>query len=542
MNKNKLLHTIVLLLLGCTLAKAVEKGYFISFTDKDDTPYSIHNPEEFLSPKAIERRASQNIVINERDLPVNPAYTDSLKELGIRVKHTTKWLNGCVAFSSDAALMDTLHQYGFIQEVELTYLPYGLKSCKFEPITEGTKSTTEIYGNAYDQINTVRGIVLHEHGFMGENKTIAVIDAGFYGVDHLPVFNHLFQNNQILGTKDFVNPSSNIYEENAHGMYVLSIIGGYEEGHFMGTAPKASFWLIRSEDAGSEYPIEADYWICAAEFADSAGVDIINTSLGYSEFDDSKFNYTYSQMNGTTRISRAATMAAESGMVIVVSAGNEGNSPWHYITAPGDAKNILTIGAMSSDSIKASFSSFGPTYDNRIKPDVTAMGVSTAIQLKNGTIGKGSGTSFSAPVMAGLSACLWDALNHLTAQEISDLIKQSSHQFTHPDQRFGYGIPDFSAAYQTKVDDVTPNRNDNWQAYPNPFNDRLVLKRINEQRASQIEISLYDIAGNKRLTIQQGNTSEIYIDIPAHIQDGMYILHIQDGEQATQYKLFKEGF
>jgi subtilisin family serine protease len=323
-------------------------------------------------------------------------------------------------------------------------------------------------------------------------------------------------------------------------MNVLSIIGGKIDGTFMGTAPEADFWLLRTEDAGSEYPIEADYWICAAEFADSAGVDIINTSLGYSEFDDSSLNYTYSQLDGNTvRISKAADIASATGMIVVTSAGNEGNKSWHYITAPADAIGVITVGAMTSDSIKASFSSFGPTADGRIKPDLTAMGVSNAIQLTSGGIGTGSGTSFSAPVITGLMACLWQSMKDMTAKNMKDLILESCNYYSSPDNSMGYGIPDFKTAYHTSSKNHIRINNDKWKVYPNPFVNDLVLTTQENIIVDKVEVSLYDITGRLKYKETVSASPKIYLNIPSHLTGGMYILHIKENDVISQYKLMR---
>ncbi len=526
---------------------AEDNGYFVTFTDKDDTPYSVNTPEEFLSARAIERREKQNIPITVRDLPVNPVYIDNLKKLGVKIKNTTKWMNGCIVFSSDKALMDTLNKYDFISSVELTYKAKTTGSAKFEKTFQGLKSgkANNIYGTAFNQINTVNGIDMHDKGYQGKDKIIAIIDAGFYGVDQLPAFDHLWNNDQILGTKDFVDPTSNIFEEDEHGMNVLSIIGGKIEGSFMGTAPEAKFWLLRTEEAISEYPIEADYWICAAEFADSAGVDVINTSLGYSLFDDETMNYTYSQLDGETiRISRAASIASATGMIVVISAGNEGSNPsWHYISAPADARNIITVGAMTADSIKAYFSSFGPSADGRIKPDVTAMGVSNAVQRTDGSIGTGNGTSFSAPVIAGLAACLWQKVSTLSSSEVTELIIQSSNNYENPDANMGYGIPDFKIAYNTSINSQRESGKNSWMVYPNPFKDQLVLINKENYTETDIEISLYDITGRLKYkqTLSVGSP-KIYVDIPSYLLNGLYILHIKENDLVSQHKLMKEDY
>jgi len=540
---NRLINISVLLFLLISAdIFASDTGYFITFTDKTGTPYSITNPEKFLSARAVSRRKRQDIPVTATDLPVNPDYVNNLRELGITVKYTSKWMNGCIAFSSDAALMDTLDKYSYVKAVEVTYISTITGKAKLEterPEKKGAKADN-VYGKTFDQINTVNGTALHDKGYMGEGMIIAIIDAGFKGVDHLPAFDHLWQNDQILGTKDFVNPGSNIFMEHSHGMNVLSIIGGKIDDTFLGTAPEADFWLLRTEDACSEYPIEADYWICAAEFADSAGVDVINTSLGYSEFDNSSMNYTYSQLDGNTlRISKAADIAAATGMIVVISAGNEGNKHWRNITAPADAKGVITVGAMTADSTKASFSSFGPTADGRTKPDLTAMGVSNAIQLTSGSIGTGSGTSFSAPVITGLMACLWQSLSDMTAKEVKELVLKSCNHYSSPDNSMGYGIPNFKTAYHTSSKSHAEIENDKWNVYPNPFVNQLVLTTKENIIVEKVEISLYDITGRLKYRETVSASPKIYLDIPSYLTGGMYILHIKENDVISQHKLVK---
>jgi len=540
---NRLINISVLLFFVISAdILASDTGYFITFTDKNGTPYSVSKPEKFLSARAISRRRKQDIPVTATDLPVNPGYINKLRDLGITVKYTSRWMNGCIAFSSDQALMDTLDKYSYVKSVDVTYIPSASGKAKLETGKPGKKAaeTNNIYGKAFDQINTVNGIALHDKGYMGEDMIIAIIDAGFKGVDNLPAFNHLWENGQILGTKDFVDPNSNIFMEHSHGMNVLSIIGGKIDDTFLGTAPEADFYLLRTEDAGSEYPIEADYWICAAEFADSAGVDVINTSLGYSEFDDNSLDYTYSQLDGNTlRISKAADIAAATGMIVVISAGNEGNKHWHYISAPADARGVITVGAMTADSTKASFSSFGPTADGRIKPDITAMGVSNAIQLTTGNIGTGSGTSFSAPVITGLITCLWQSLSDMTAKEVKDLVLKSCNHYSSPGNSIGYGIPNFKTAYHTSSKSHAKIENDKWEVYPNPFVNQLVLTTKENIIVEKVIVSLYDITGRLKYRETVTASPKIYLDIPSYLTGGMYILHIKENDVISQYKLVK---
>ncbi len=532
----KSIIAILLFSLSLPLMVQAQNGYFVTFTDKNNTPFSVDQPADFLSQRAIERRQKQNILISEEDLPVNPAYTDSLQKAGIHIKHTSKWLNGAIVFADNEELMDTLDRVSFVKSVDKTKtsIPVSSRQNKLQTPDAPLKSAMAgSYGMAWDQIRTINAHKLHEQNYKGEGLLIAVIDAGFYGVDDLPVFRHLWNDNRIIGTKDFVNPQSDIFTEHAHGMNVLSIIGG-KDNDYIGTAPEASFWLLRTEDEHSEYPIEADYWVSAAEFADSAGVDIINTSLGYYEFDDPSLNYTYDDLNGLSRASRAADIAASKGMLIITSAGNEGNKPWKYIGIPADSKESITVGAIKVDSTKANFSSFGPTADGRIKPDVSAMGVSVAVQHTNGTIQTGSGTSFSTPVVTGAAACLWQALPDKSASEIRTLIIEQAHQSQSPDNNIGYGIPNFERSIQVNVNHHSTSKN--WQISPNPFKSYFKLRSTDNHQLVRVDI--YDIIGN-HLYSKVHRGSIITIDEVAHFKNGIYIVIVETDAGKQHFKTIK---
>lgn len=528
----------LLLFIMCLINSWAQDGYFVSFTDKNGTPYSLDKPEAYLSERAIERRIRQKIDINKQDLPVNPAYVDSLRKAGIDVRHTTKWLNGAIIFSSNTTLMDTLNRVSFIQSIEKTKPATSSRQPKqkLEPTYPSLKSTrANNYGEAWLQISKVNGHYLHDNGLTGEGMQIAVIDAGFYRANELPITKHLWDNLQILGIKDFVNPSSNIFAENTHGMNVLSIMGGRLDQQYLGTAPDASYWLLRTEDASSEHPIEPDYWICALEFADSAGVDVVNTSLGYYEFDYPSKSYTYEDITSSTRASVASDIASSKGMLVVTSAGNEGNNSWHYIGVPADAQHCISVGAIDSDGVRASFSSYGPTYDQRIKPEVSALGVAVAVQNSTGGISKGNGTSFSAPIISGLATCLWQAMPDKNAQEIRQLIMNSSNQKDQPDNSLGYGIPDFSWAYHVSID-TTNDEAKKWTATPNPFNNLLALSGPSGQT---VTVSIVDILGNLKYRRVHQNEPSISIKEAASLANGIYIITIENKHYKQHVKVIK---
>lgn len=427
--------------------------YIIFLKDKKNNKYNIAKPETFLSRKSIERRTKQHISPDSADLPVSAFYTDSLRKLGVNIHNVSRWMNSVTFKTSDPALLTTLGKQNFVQAIKKQN-PLSGELHNIQAITSQTGYDSVSYGFAYKQIHLHNGDYLHKSGFRGENILIAVIDAGFSNYRTLNSFQNILKEDRIKGVRDFVAHDGEVNSDHTHGMHVLSIIGGEIENTFIGTAPKADFLLLRSEDATvdafgiqNEFLVEEDNWIAAAEYADSLGADVINTSLGYTTFNNPAQNHTYQDMDGSaTRISRAAETASRKGMIVVVSAGNEGASGWKYISAPADAKNILTVGAVNANSIRAPFSSVGPTADGRIKPDVMALGQGTYVQSTSNVIGSGNGTSFSAPVITGLVACLWQAAPNKTNVEIMDAIRKCSDRYENPDNNYGYGIPDFKKA------------------------------------------------------------------------------------------------
>jgi subtilisin family serine protease len=248
-------------------------------------------------------------------------------------------------------------------------------------------------------------------------------------------------------------------------------------------------------------------------------------------------NLTYSNLDGSSRISKGADMAVDKGMVVVVSAGNEGDKAWRYISTPADAKKVLSIGAMRSDSTLAAFSSVGPTADNRIKPDVIAMGVSTAIQGTDGYIRTGNGTSYSAPVVAGMVACLWQSSPNLKATEVIDLIRKHSNSNQTPTPLRGYGIPNFLRSYQTSLPSVKEVAK--WKAWPNPFSNKIFLSNNEKSGHSPVEICLYNTLGTRLIQIK---TSDVAIELNdlGHLPKGIYLLTIKQPSGVKNFKLIKE--
>ncbi|NPA69000.1 MAG: S8 family serine peptidase [Chlorobi bacterium] len=431
--------------------KVAPDTYLIKFKDKANSVYSTDKPLEFLSERAMLRRQKYNIPVNEQDIPVNKNYIDSIKNLGFEIYAVTKWMNAVVVYSKDSTLIDKAYMFDFVDTAKFVKKDKPeFKNPEPEKIEIESKPDTFYtldYGYGKNQVRMLNLHNLHNKGYTGEGLEIAVLDAGFKNVDKLEGFDSIRTNKQILGVKDFVSRDSDVYRDATHGMQVLSTIAADYPGKLIGTAPKAKFWLLRTEDEHSENLVEEYYWIAGAEFADSAGVDIIHSSLGYNNFDDTLVSFTYKDMNGNTApATTAADIAASKGILCVTSAGNEGNSPWKYITSPADADSTLTVGAVSGENIIANFSSVGPTPDGRIKPEIVAQGAFVWVLLPKRGVTFSFGTSFSAPIIAGAVACLWQAHPDCTNMEIIDAVIKSADKYTNPDNEYGYGLPDFNKA------------------------------------------------------------------------------------------------
>lgn len=438
--------------------------YRITLNDKHGTPFSLSEPEKFLSKKAVERRRRQGIVIDSTDLPVSPLYLKQIAKRGVEIVGKSKWNNTVLVRSGNLQTLEGIAGLPFVKGVMRVWESKdSIRASKgrdsVEPKFESWDTVSgKPYGEGQAQIEVVDGLRLHNAGFRGEGMTIAVFDAGFMNVDKIAAFGNV----NILGTQNFVaTSSSNVYKQMDHGTKVLSTMAMNQPNTFVGTAPGASYWLLRTEDYDSENIVEEDYWAEAAEFADSVGADIISSSLGYHHFDDPKMNHHYYEQDGRTAlISRTASMLASKGMICVNSAGNDGMGSWKRINFPADAIDIITVGAMTYQRLNSPFSSVGPTADNRIKPDVMAIGSSTSVVSGSGSIQHNNGTSFSCPTVAGMVACLWQSLPGKTAKEIIDIVRKSGDNAVHPDNIYGYGVPDFWKAYQLGGGTATANIQD----------------------------------------------------------------------------------
>lgn len=453
----------------CITSYAADR-YYVQFKDKNDSPFSIEKPEEFLSEKAIERRKRLKIEITEEDLPVNKSYLEAIEEKNFEIKYPLKWFNGAVIIAKENADIEEIKALEFVDPGSVVLVSNSIPDStllrhidKFSHIREtvslppskqpNTRKSTYDYGYAQRQIEMLNGIELHEMGFDGEGITIAVLDAGFGGLDTIKYFDSLRVNNQIKDTISFVGDELSVYQSSFHGMSVMSCIAGNIPGEIVGTAPKADFYLVKTEWNDSEYVEEEYNWARGAEYADSVGADVINSSLGYTEFDDSTQNHIYLEdlTGDKTPITRAANKAASKGIIVCNSAGNSGSSEWRYIGAPADGYDVLALGAVDSEGVIASFSSWGPAADGRIKPDVVAQGRRSACVYVHDSLGVGifglNGTSFSSPISAGMAACLRQVLPVAPVKEIYRRIQLAGSLSENPDSLYGYGIPDYVKAF-----------------------------------------------------------------------------------------------
>lgn len=533
-------------------AQVEHPRYRVTFSGKDTITYSTERPHEFLSEKAMERRSVENIPVTTEDIPVSADYLKQLIDAGAQVMNTSKWFNTAIIEMKDSSLIDDIQNFPFVTKVEQVYFPnLEMKTGnKFiieqEEFVASAKKATNLYGFAFEQIAIHHGEYLHNRGYRGKNVLIAVIDAGFYKVNEFPLFDSIRLNERLVGVRDFVTPGSDVFQESTHGMKVLSIIGGNAPEAYVGTAPDASFLLLRSEDVHSEFIVEEDYWVAAAEYADSAGVDVINTSLGYSLFDKQEQNHTYLDMDGSsTLISKAAAKAAIKGITVVVSAGNSGNNPWGYITAPADAFDILAVGAINTAGELARFSSRGPSADGRVKPEIVATGWRTFVQSETAgnVIVQGNGTSFAAPVITGLTACLHQAFPTRTNIEIISAVKQSSSRYANPDTAYGHGIPNYELAY--RILDYQDEKKQEFDAiiHPNPATTEIQVQLLYvPESEDNITIRIFDMQG-KLVYSENFRDANPFISksitLPYYLASGMYLFNAQAGEKIINKKIIR---
>jgi subtilisin family serine protease len=471
--------------------------YLILFKDKQNTNYTISNPEAFLSQRAITRRQKMQIKINEQDLPVSQTYLTQLINQGVQILYPLKWVNGAVIKTDPSKLQKVLG----LQSVKGYYKNMALDSISriqsnLLNRNIGDESVTD-YGASFAQLTQIGVDVMHQAGYKGENILISLLDDGFLDANTSPVLSPIFQEKRIKATIVTDPTLKNIYQGGSHGTEVLSTIAGQAPGKLYGTAYMANYALAQTEESQHELLIEEVNWLRGAEWADSLGTDIISSSLGYTTFDNPKYDHSYKEMDGKTAISsKAALWASQRGIICTISAGNEGASSWRYISSPADADSIISIGAVDRTGIRASFSSIGPTFDNRIKPEIAAMGLGTISAKSDGTIVAVSGTSFSAPLVAGLAAGLIQAHPTKSAWEIMKSIQMSGTLVSNPNVNLGYGIPNFDRASKiiNPVLGIELKENSSIRIFPNPVSTGQNL-HIKHQIKSPVTLEIISSQG-----------------------------------------------
>jgi hypothetical protein len=510
--------------------------YWIQFTDKVNTPYSVDQPEQFLSARAIQRRVQQNIPIEASDLPVDPAYIAGVLAQGdVQLHNRSKWFNAITIRTQDQQALEAISQLPFVFQVRSSC---GNAERRIEKVIADPARDLD-YGPSILQMGMMNGQLLHELS-QGENMLIGVLDSGFENANTSVAFTELYGRNGVLLTRDLVAHDGDVYNDHNHGRSVLSCMAAVIPGALIGTAPGADYVLVRTEDASTEFLVEEDNWIAGAELCDSIGCDVINTSLGYTLFDDPSQDHSYWDMDGnTTRISIAAGMASSKGMITVVSAGNLGNDDWYFIGAPADAHNILAVGGVGGDEQPAPFSSHGPSVDGRVKPDVSAMGMGTLAADWDGTVVAVNGTSFASPLVAGLAACLWKLHPWATASQVMQAIRESSSHYDDPQPQLGHGIPDFMLAHQL-LQMLVPVQEMNGSAiatFPNPFTDRLFVRPSME---GTVAIQVQDLMGRTIFASELKGDGDWLTDARlGSLPAGTYLLLADQNGRRFKQKLLK---
>lgn len=554
MVSNKFL-SVFILLTGLFGSLSAQDRYAVYFKFKPQTTFTLNKPQEFLTQKATDRRTREGIQADSTDLPVSKKYVDEVKAKADYLLYESKWLNASVLVTTKE-MADEIKTLSFVAKVELVgigyldnpnsrltkrnYAPNEPKNRKEE---KPSSRELQLNENSYDFQNQLIGIPeMHEEGFKGKGITIAVFDAGFPGANTASPLIHLQTNKQIVSTRDFVRPwNADVYTDNQHGTNVLSLIASNEPGKMLAGAPDANYILVMTEEIATEYRIEEYNWVRGAEYADSLGVDIISSSVGYWDFDDPTMNYTIADLDGETAIiTKGATIAAEKGILVVNSVGNYGPGV-SSLVAPADAKGILAIGSVNKDLTVSGFSSRGPTGDGRIKPDLAAMGNGAALVRSNGSVGFSNGTSFSAPQISALAAGLWEAKPEWTKDQLILNLLRSGTQADKPDNLIGFGVPNFFDAYYGEILSVegTPE-SISWKVYPNP----IATEELSIHFGSGLiaEFTLIDKSGKiiQNITLARNGVKEPFRISLQGVKPGFYIVQMVDGQLIKRAKLFRQ--
>lgn len=541
----KKLSFLMILLVAAVVMQAqiATNIYWVKFTDKANSPYSIDNPEEFLSQRALDRRARLGIAIDEYDIPVNPQYLQAVADCGAQLLNPSKWLNGVSVYAESQSVINAINALEFVETVrncpnfpeaqrdKEIWLENEMKATKTPVVSKG------YYGGAETQVYQLNINQLHDMGYDGTGVVIAVLDGGFVGTDVHPAFDNMRAEGRLLGVKDFVYGSTSVYSQSSHGTSCLSTMAAYDPNNMVGTAPKASYYLFHTEDGNGENIVEEYNWVSGAELADSLGVDLCTTSLGYIDFDMPQWDHPIEHFDGhTAPMTIGAEIAVSRGMICTNSAGNEYDG-YCTLGIPADAEHVITVGAVDDQGERADFSSVGPTYDGRIKPDVMAMGEGTYVASGNpsgwyGPYYNGNGTSFSNPVLAGAVACLRQARPDASVQQICDALRASGNNVTTPNNKVGYGIPDFVLALEIlDIEEVTVE-NEIFSVFPNPAKGN--VKVTVKEGINMININVYDVTGRELVNTNNINVLESTLN---NLNSGVYTVNMVSDSGSQTVKL-----
>ena len=545
---------------------------WIFFTDKGKSLNKYYEkPTLVVSKASLERRAhviKSGPLIDQTDLPVNRDYINKIESYGARIKNVTKWFNGAACYVAKSDLYN-ISELNFVRKIDFVgrYVnnskpiidenynpPSNMYLHKFNTIH------TYDYGQSLAELEQIKVPEVHDLGYTGNGIIICVMDAGVSNLSH-EVFNNL----KIMRRYDFVNHDTVIANQplpdsgdGSHGTWTLALIGGFMQGQLIGPAFDATYLLAKTENTQSESSIEEDNWMAAAEWADSLGAQVTSTSLGYRYDFTWGTGYTWQDMNGHTAIiTLGAEMAAKKGIVVVNSVGNDANQGGpNTLNAPADGDSVIAVGAVNISGTIASFSSYGPTADGRIKPDVVADGVNNYIPFAtpNTSTGYtyGSGTSFSCPLVAGVAALILQAHPSWTPMEVRDALRNTASNHSSPDSLYGWGIINALAAinYNPAPDTGNGSRNNNTpsnfelaQNFPNPFNPSTTIK-YEIKEGGFVTLNVYNLLGNLVATLvdenQPAGTYYVNFNINSErtpLPSGVYFYRLQIGDFVSTKKM-----
>ena len=537
--------TYLVILLFVSVVSFSQEDAWVYFRDKPSSQTFLSNPLTMLSQRALDRRTRQNIPLVLNDVPVHQPYIDAITAAnGIEVKAKSKWLN-CVHVRGQQADIAALINTTFVEKIIfankfIAQLGKSAAAGATKPINKLFETAVAYnYGSSANQIQMLNGPILHQQNYTGAGKIMAILDSGFINVNTIAPFQRVRDNNQLLGGYNFVDQNASIYGRHNHGTNVLSTIAGFVDNQLVGTAPDAQFYLFITEDVNSENPVEESYWVEAAETADSLGVDVIHSSLGYFGYDNPNYSYAYSDMTGNKAFaSKGANIAFSKGMIVVCSAGNEGGNCEPHVGVPAEATNVIAVGAVKADRTLASFSSIGPSFDGRVKPDVMAQGQAAVIASTSGAIATANGTSFSGPIFAGMITSLWQAIPNATNSQVVEFVKQASDRFANPTAQYGYGIPNFQVALNTALSIVVPVdlADKIFSIAPNPFDTKVILNFPANYVFGTFKI--FSVFGQEIFNIANLKPSK-EIDL-SNLQSGVYYYQFQAAEVVITGKIIKK--